>query len=231
MRAAALLLAAGRGERMGSEEPKEPKAFLRLAGKTLLERAVETIEACPDVECFVVAAPPGHETAVGAVARTPKLVAVATGGETRQASVRLALAALPPGYDVVVCHDVARPLAGPKLFSEVLAPLRDGKGGEGVVPVVSVVDSVKRIRGDLMESVSRDGLYLAQTPQAFRTVTLTAAHARAEAEGTIASDDADLLEKTGYRPAEPVRGDPLNIKITRSEDLRLAEALLGLVDG
>ena len=222
MRAAALLLAAGRGERMGSEEPK---AFLRLAGKTLLECAVETIEACPEVEGFVVAAPPGHEAAVGAAAGTPKLVTVATGGETRQVSVRLALAALPPGFDVVICHDVARPLASPGLFSDVVAALA---GADGAVPVIPVTDTLKRVLdGAIQETIPREGLALAQTPQAFRRRPLEEAHS---AGATGPTDDAALLESAGFRVAT-VPGDPANLKITRSADIRVAEALLEALHG
>lgn len=217
MRAAALLLAAGRGERMRSAEPK---AFLRLRGKTLLERAVAAVEECADIEGFVVSAPGGHENAVEELARSPKLLAVSVGGETRQESVRRALSSLPDRFDAVVCHDVARPLADPKLFSDVLAALGSA---DGVIPVVPVTDTVKRVTdGDILETVAREGLALAQTPQAFRRRSLEAAHAAATATLT---DDAALMEAAGFR-LKTVPGDPANIKITEPRDLRLAEALL-----
>jgi 2-C-methyl-D-erythritol 4-phosphate cytidylyltransferase len=217
MRAAALLLAAGRGERMRSAEPK---AFLRLRGKTLLERAVAAVEECADIEGFVVSAPGGHESAVEELARSPKLLAVSVGGETRQESVRRALSSLPDRFDAVVCHDVARPLADPKLFSDVLAALGSA---HGVIPVVPVADTVKRVRdGEILETVAREGLALAQTPQAFRRRSLEAAHAAATASLT---DDAALLEAAGFRVAT-VPGGPANIKVTEPRDLRLAEALL-----
>jgi 2-C-methyl-D-erythritol 4-phosphate cytidylyltransferase len=223
MKAAAILLAAGRGERMGTEEPK---AFLRLAGKTLLERAVETVESCPDVDAFLVAAPSGQEDRAGDFARSPKLLAVVAGGQTRQDSVRLALASLTEEFDAVLCHDVARPLARPKLFSDVLLPLRNDWGGHGVVPLVPLVDSVKRLHPrDRVESIPRDALHAAQTPQAFWRTSLAAAHRRAAQEGREATDDAELLEWMA-RPVDAVPGDPANIKITRPEDLVLAEALL-----
>jgi 2-C-methyl-D-erythritol 4-phosphate cytidylyltransferase len=228
MRAAALLLAAGRGERMGSGEPK---AFLRLAGKTLLERAVETIEACPEVEGFVVAVPPGHEAVAEASVRSSKLVTVVAGGETRQESVRRALEVLPEGFDAVVCHDVARPLARPALFAEVLRPLRE-EWADGAVPVVPIVDSVKRVRApDRMTTVPRDELYAAQTPQAFRVEALRAAHAWIAEQGISLTDDAEALERSEEGMAEPVQGDHRNIKITRPEDIPVAEALLRVLDG
>jgi 2-C-methyl-D-erythritol 4-phosphate cytidylyltransferase len=221
MRAAALLLAAGRGERMGSGEPK---AFLRLAGRTLLERAVAAVEECADIEGFVVSAPGGNEDAVEELARSPKLLAMTVGGETRQESVRRALPTLPDRFDVVVCHDVARPLADPKLFSDVLAALGSA---DGVIPVVPVTDTVKRVMdGEILETVAREGLALAQTPQAFRRRSLEAAHAAATATLT---DDAALLEAAGFRVAT-VPGDPANLKVTEPRDLPLAEALLRSLD-
>ena len=221
MRAAAILLAAGRGDRMGGERPK---AFLHLGGTSLLERAVATVEACPDIDGFLVAAPPGHEARMELKARSDKLLAVVTGGDTRQDSVLAALEGVPEGFDVVLCHDVARPLAPPKLFSDVLGPL---EWADGAVPVVWVSDTVKRVEaGSITETVPREVLALAQTPQAFRRVALWAAHAEARGIGYLATDDSALLERAGYR-VEPVPGDPANIKVTTPEDLRLAEALLG----
>ena len=223
MKAAAILLAAGRGERMGSEKPK---AFLRLGGKPLLRWGVETIEACPDVDAFLVASPPGQEEQARRAARSAKLAAVIGGGATRQDSVRLALGSLPDEFDAVLCHDVARPLAPAKLFSDVLLPLRSGWGGDGVVPLVPLADSVKRLRpGDRVESIPRDALHAAQTPQAFWRTPLAEAHRRAAEQGHSATDDAELLEWIG-RPVDAVPGDPKNIKITRPDDLVLAEALL-----
>jgi 2-C-methyl-D-erythritol 4-phosphate cytidylyltransferase len=220
MRVAAILLAAGRGERMGDEGPK---AFLHLRDTSLLERAVAAVEACPDIEGFVVAAPPGYEARVELEVRSDQLIAVVTGGDLRQDSVRVALEELPEGFDVVICHDVARPLAPPKLFSDVLGPL---EWADGAVPVVRVADTVKRVEaGSITETVSREELVLAQTPQAFRRVALWAAHAEARGVGYVATDDSALLERAGYR-VEPVPGDPANIKVTTPEDLRLAEALL-----
>lgn len=227
MRAIAILLAAGRGERMGAIEPK---AFLQLRGITLLERAVRTVEESPGIDGFLVAAPADAEDRVRELVRSPKLVGVLAGGETRQESVRRALAAVPEGFDVVVCHDVARPLARPVLFAEVMRPLREG-WSDGAVPVVPIVDSVKRLpEPGRMTSVPRDDLYVAQTPQAFRLGILRAAHEWIAENGISASDDAEALERSEGSLAEPVPGDPSNIKITRPEDLEVAEALLGADD-
>jgi 2-C-methyl-D-erythritol 4-phosphate cytidylyltransferase/2-C-methyl-D-erythritol 2,4-cyclodiphosphate synthase len=225
MRAAAILLAAGRGERM---EGGRPKGFVELGGRTLLERAVDTADRCPEIEAIVLLAPGGHESRARSLARSPKLVEVVTGGETRQASVRRGLEAVPPEFDTVVCHDVARPLAGVALFSLVV-PVFDP--WDGLIPVVPVDDTLKRIEDhEVQETVDRRSLVGAQTPQAFRREALEKAHREAEDAGVEASDDAALLERAGFRVGI-VEGDPLNIKLTRKRDLETAEALLRLRDG
>lgn len=218
MRAIALLLAAGRGERLAGDRPK---AFLELGGRTLLEHAVAAVESCPDVEGHVVAAPRGWEDEAERIGRrSGKHLAVVPGGASRRASVGAALGAVPEGFDAVICHDVARPLASPKLFSAVLAPL---DRADGVVPVTPVSDTVKRVaEGEVLETVPREGLVLAQTPQAFRREALQSAHARDTGEAT---DDAVLLEGAGFRVVV-VPGEPSNLKITVPEDLRLARALM-----
>jgi 2-C-methyl-D-erythritol 4-phosphate cytidylyltransferase / 2-C-methyl-D-erythritol 2,4-cyclodiphosphate synthase len=221
MRTAALLLGAGRGDRLGIGRPK---AFVELEGKTLLRRAVETVEACPDVAAFVVAAPAGWEDRAEALAGVaPKLTAVVAGGATRQRSVVAALGAVPDEVDAIITHDVARPLASAKLFSAVLEALQRA---DGAIPVLPVPDTVKRVRGEtVVETIDRSSLVLAQTPQAFRSVALTAAHHRAAEAAVEATDDAVLVQAAGFRVIA-IPGDPENVKITVGSDLRAAEALL-----
>jgi 2-C-methyl-D-erythritol 4-phosphate cytidylyltransferase len=217
VKVAAILLAAGRGERLRSSRPK---AFVELGGKPLLSRAIVAVDACAEIEGFVVVAPPGLvDEAKRLASPSAKLVAVVAGGETRQASVRLGLAAVPMSAEAVVCHDVARPFAPPRLFADVVAAL---SGADGVVPAVAVSDTVKRVDGRrVLETVPREGLALIQTPQAFRRPALEDAHARAAAEGHEGTDDAALLERAGYQVAT-VPGDPVNLKITEPEDLERA---------
>lgn len=220
MKVGALLLAAGRGERLASETPK---AFADMAGRPLLGYAVAAVEGCQEVDGYVVAVPPGWVGRAGDVTGgSPKLLATVEGGETRQDSVRASLAALPGGFTAVVCHDVARPLASPRLFAAVVAALSDA---DGVIPAVPVPDTVKRVdEGLVIETVPREGLMLVQTPQAFRRAPLEAAHRAASDDGFQATDDAVLLERAGYRVAM-VPGDPINLKVTRPEDLELAAFL------
>ncbi|HEV3474039.1 MAG TPA: 2-C-methyl-D-erythritol 4-phosphate cytidylyltransferase [Actinomycetota bacterium] len=220
MKAGALLLAAGRGERLGADVPK---AFLEIGGRTLLAYAVGAIEDCPEVDGFVVAVPVGRERlARDLCSGSGKLLDVVTGGDTRTASTRRALEALPAEFDAVVCHDVARPLTGPKIFSAVLGALADA---DGVVPVVPIADTVKRVRdGVVTETVDRAGLSAVQTPQAFRREALEDAHARVPDEQ--ATDDAVLVERAGGKVIA-VAGDPTNIKVTTPDDVSVAAALLG----
>lgn len=221
--AVAIVLAAGSGERLGSSTPK---AFVGLGGRPMLARAVASVFACPAIDAVVVAAPQGSEDLAHAVLEPFGTHAVVSGGETRQASVRAALAAVPADVRVIVCHDAARPLATPVLFSAVIAALDDGEV-DGAVPVIRVADTVKRVHGGLIVGTEhREDLALAQTPQAFRAVALRDAHARAAAEAVAFTDDAAALEWAGYRLATVV-GEASNFKITDAEDLARAEQVLG----
>jgi 2-C-methyl-D-erythritol 4-phosphate cytidylyltransferase len=220
MRAVAIVAAAGSGERLGMPSPK---AFVPLGGRPILARAVETALACPEIALVVVAAPPGAEDLAHAIVEPLGAHAVVTGGPTRQASIRAALAAVPADAAAVLCHDAARALATPALFAAVLEAL---EGWDGVVPVVPVADTVKRVRGErVVRTEPREELALAQTPQAFVASALRDAHERAEAAGVEATDDAALLEWAGYR-VRAIPGEPTNLKITTAEDLARAEALL-----
>lgn len=218
MTAAAILLAAGRGERLGSDVPK---AFVELGGRPLLAHSLDVLRGSPSIEDLVVVAPPGWED------RTREIVgdaAVVTGGATRTRSVSQGIAALADrgGLDAVVCHDAARPLASPQLLAAVLGALGPA---EGAVPAVPVGDTLKRVvDGRVSETLSRDGIVAVQTPQAFRWEALRRAHQEAERDGADATDDAALLERIGLEVAV-VPGEPRNIKITRPEDLELAAAL------
>ena len=223
MNAAAILLAAGRGERLGADAPK---GFVELEGRPLLAHAVETVAGCSAIELVVAAVPRGLEDAARAYL-TPlgRPGIVVAGGATRQASVAAGLAAVSAEhgpFDAIVVHDVARPLATAALFEAVLAGLADA---DGVIPGIPVPDTIKRVRdGTVVETVRREGLVAVQTPQAFRTEALDLAHAAARRDGVEATDDAALLERLG-RPVAVIRGDPRNIKVTGPEDLVLAALL------
>jgi len=215
--AVAIVLAAGSGERLGLETPK---AFVPIGGRPMLARAVGSALACPRVGLVVVAAPAGAEDLAHAIVEPFGAHAVVTGGPTRHASVRAALAAVPDETASVLCHDAARALATSDLFSAVLEALA---GWDGVVPAVPVSDTVKRVRGEMVVGTeSREELALAQTPQAFSASALRDAHARAMEAGLEFTDDAAALEWAGYR-VRTVPGEPANFKITTAEDLARAE--------
>jgi 2-C-methyl-D-erythritol 4-phosphate cytidylyltransferase len=215
----AVLVAAGRGERLGDDLPK---AFVRLGGRVLLAESLERLDACPWVDEIVVVAPPGWEEPVIVLAEElalGKVVACVTGGETRAASVRAGLAEVPEDAAVVLVHDAARPLVSDEVVERVLQPLAEGF--DGAVPGLPVADTVKRIRrdGSVVETVPRDELRAVQTPQAFVAPVLRAA---ADGEGT---DCASLVEARGGR-VSVVEGDPRLLKITTPEDLALVESWL-----
>ncbi len=207
----AVLAAAGRGERFGGERPK---AFERLGAYPLLAEPLRRLDESDWIDWIVVAAPPGWEEPCIVLAEElalGKVAAVVTGGDTRAASVRAALAEIPGDAAVVLVHDAARPLVSDDVIGRVLAPL--SAGYDGAVPALPVSDTIKRIRdGDVVETIEREGLVAAQTPQAFLAGELRRA---AEGEGT---DCASLVEARGGR-IKAVEGDPRLLKVTSREDL------------
>jgi len=222
-RVAAIVPAAGRGERLG---PGAPKALRELGGVPMLVHAVHALAQARLVEIVVVAAPPDGRAGVAALLAAydvPADVRVVAGGATRQESVATALAALPPDVGLVLVHDAARPLAPSELADAVVAALR--AGAQAVVPGLAVADTVKRVdaAGTVTETVPRDELRAIQTPQGFRRDVLAAAHEAAGAD--VATDDAGLVERLG-RPVTVIPGHPEAFKVTRPLDLVLADALL-----
>ncbi len=217
----ALLVAAGAGERLRIDRPK---AFAPLAGRPLLAESVERFDRCPWIDAVVLAAPPGWEEPAILLSEelaTSKVVSCVTGGATRSDSVRAALSEVPDDALVVVVHDAARPLVDDAVVERVLGPLAEGY--DGVVPALPVPDTLKRVEdANVVETVARDGLVGAQTPQAFVATTLRAAYA---GELSGATDCAALVERMGGRIAV-VDGDPRLLKVTTAADLDLVEALL-----
>jgi 2-C-methyl-D-erythritol 4-phosphate cytidylyltransferase len=192
----------------------------------MLARAVGAALACPRVALVVVTAPPGAEDLAHAIVEPLGAHTVVTGGATRHASVRAALAVVPAEVPAVVCHDAARVMATSGLFTTVLEAL---PGWDGVVPCLPVTDTVKRVAdGCILRTEPREELALAQTPQAFTTTALREAHARAADQGLEFTDDAAVLEWAGFR-VRVVPGELANFKVTGAEDLARAEAVLAEV--
>jgi 2-C-methyl-D-erythritol 4-phosphate cytidylyltransferase len=215
----AVIPAGGRGRRMGAK-----KQGLRLLGRPVLCWTVEAVEAAPAVAGIVVAVPAEDVAAWRAVlAGCPKLRAVVAGGEERQESVARGLAAVPAEAELVAVHDGVRPCVTAQLIERLVA---DARAHGAAVPALPVVETLKRAReGRVIETVDRDGLWAVQTPQVFRADLLREAHRRAAAAGVCLTDDAALVERLGVE-VRLVPGEPGNVKITRPEDLVLAEAIL-----
>jgi 2-C-methyl-D-erythritol 4-phosphate cytidylyltransferase len=210
----AILVAAGRGERLGLDHPK---AFAKLGEDPLLAEPLRRLDDSEWVDAIVLVAPPGWEEPSILLAEElgcGKVSACVTGGETRADSVRAGLAEVPQDAVVVLVHDAARPLLPEAVIERVLAPLSDG--WDGAVPGVQVSDTLKRVGADgaVLETVERDSLYAVQTPQAFAVDVLR----RAVASGVDATDCAGLVEASGGR-VKVVPGDPQLLKVTTADDL------------
>ena len=217
----AVLAAAGRGERLGTDRPK---AFARLGERPLLAESMERLESSGWIDAIVVAAPPEWEEPAILLAEelgAGKVSSVVTGGESRSESVRLAMEEVPGDAAAVLVHDAARPLLSDAVIERVLAPLSEG--WDGVVPALPVSDTVKRVQRDqVVETLPRDELVAVQTPQAFVASMLRDALGGNVAE---ASDCASLVEARGGR-VKVVEGDRRLVKVTGPEDLALVESWL-----
>ena len=214
-----MLVAAGRGERLGEDRPK---AFARLGRLPLLAEPLRRLEESEWIDGIVVVAPEGwEEPGIGVAEQlgAAKVAACIAGGASRSAYVRLGLAEVPDDADVVLVHDAARPLLPSELVPRLLEALAEGF--DGAVPGVPVADTVKRVRdGVVVETPPRDELVAVQPPQAFVASVLRSA---AAGEG---SDCASLVEAAGGR-VRVVPGDERLLKVTTPADLDRVEALLG----
>jgi 2-C-methyl-D-erythritol 4-phosphate cytidylyltransferase / 2-C-methyl-D-erythritol 2,4-cyclodiphosphate synthase len=216
----AILAAGGRGLRFGGGVPKQ---LLSIAGRPILERSVMAFVDHPDIDELIVALPadlldqpPGYLTA------SAKPIRVVAGGARRQDSVSNAFRLVEERAEVVVIHDAARPLVSARLISRTVAAAAQSGAALAAIPSR---DTVKRTssEGFILETLAREEILLAQTPQAFRREVLAAALAVGE-DGWDATDEATLAEHAGYR-VQIVEGEPTNIKITTPEDLTIADAL------
>jgi len=226
-KAVALILAAGASRRMGGVD----KNFASLAGKPVLTYSIELFAGMPEVGRIVIVAGAGSIDRVKEAAEPAsagKLAGVVEGAAERQDSARLGLkfsAGNVSKESPVLIHDAARPLADAAMAFRVLDAL---PGADGVVPVIRVNDTIKRVDADgaVEATLYREFLRAVQTPQGFNLAYILELHERAAAEGYCATDDAAFVERYGGRVVT-VEGSPTNIKITRQLDLKIAEAILG----
>jgi len=217
----AIIVAAGRGERLGGETPK---ALVDLAGRSMLRRSAEALAACAEVNALIVVAPSGFERIAGdEVYGTGKLRAVVAGGANRQDSVRAGLARTTDRDRVVLVHDAARPFVDAEVVTRVLEGARTHGAA---IPVAPVVDTIKRVKAGLIgATVDRETLGAAQTPQGFNRKALLDAYARAARAGVALTDEAMAMERAGLKVAA-VPGSVRNFKITTPDDLARAIRLL-----
>ena len=219
---AAVVVAAGQGLRAGGEIPKQ---FRRIAGETLLERALSAFAEAPDVTFVQPVIRPDDVDLVRRLTSGMNVLEPVAGGATRQASVRAGLEALAScAPDIVLVHDAARPFASASLITRAIAAAE--KTG-AAIPALPVTDTVKRIdnTGTIEATLDRNSIRLVQTPQAFAFPALFDAHRRALAQGRDDfTDDAALAEWAGIK-VSVFAGEPGNIKFTTPEDFARAEAM------
>jgi 2-C-methyl-D-erythritol 4-phosphate cytidylyltransferase len=220
-----VVVAAGRGSRLGRETPKQ---YQPIGGVPMVLRAVRPFVTHPDVAQVALVLPLAdaeHPPAFLRGVAGAGLMVVA-GGAERADSVAAGLRALGPDCTVVLVHDAARPFVERAVIDAVIAYAR---AGEGAIAAVRVTDTLKQAAADdptqVARTVPRDALWRAQTPQGFPRAVLERAHAAAREAGS-ATDDASLVERTGV-PVRLVPDSPRNMKVTTSEDLALAELLVG----
>jgi 2-C-methyl-D-erythritol 4-phosphate cytidylyltransferase len=222
MNTLAILVAAGRGERMGAGRPK---AFLPLGGEPILLRVARAFEDAASVDAVVAVVPAGElEEARGMLAAFGKLRSVVAGGPRRQDSVLEGMKQAPDGFaGVLLVHDAARPFVDPALIDAVAAAAREHGAA---LPLLDVVDTLKRLRdGRVLETVDRAELAAAQTPQGFRFELLARAYEAAFRERVTLTDEAMAVERLGQTVAA-VQGSARNRKLTTPEDLAWAEWVL-----
>jgi 2-C-methyl-D-erythritol 4-phosphate cytidylyltransferase len=222
MRAAAVIVAAGRSTRMGGQD----KILAPLRGRPLLLHTLDAFNRCEAIDAIVVVVAPERIDEVAALIagtrEAARVTAIVPGGARRQDSVRAGVDRC-TAAEIVAVHDGARPLVTPAIIAAGVA-LAEQHGA--AVAAWPVADTLKRAdaAGLIEATVAREGLWAVQTPQVFARTLLLAAHAAATADVT---DDAMLVEALG-RPVYLYRGSSRNIKVTTVDDLALAEALLTL---
>jgi 2-C-methyl-D-erythritol 4-phosphate cytidylyltransferase len=221
-----LIPASGVGKRMGGDLPKQ---FSLLAGKPILAHTLEGMQACPVVDAIVIAAQAEHHERIRGIATEfgiTKLVEIVDGGDVRQDSVWNALKASPAHADFILVHDAVRPLVS---HAEIIQVLEAAKRQGAAILAVPVKDTIKQAdeHGFIENTLDREYLWCAQTPQAFRREVLVNAYKHAMTDHYLSTDEASLVEYSGG-DVKIIEGSWRNIKITTPEDVIIAESLLQL---
>ena len=222
MKTTAIILAGGKGSRFKS---KEPKQFLKIGSKTLLDMCLQPFQKHKGIHVIVLVCPKEHLARAKQIAgKYPKVAAVVAGGKTRQASSANGVAAAGEAGQVLI-HDAARAMVPEDVIDRVLKALAKNAA---VMPVLPAEDTTVRVddKGNVTAVLDRDKLRRVQTPQGFRADIIRIAHRLAQDEGLMdAPDDCSLILRYGLAPVASVAGDPTNIKITYPSDLDIARAL------
>ena len=221
---AAIVPAAGASRRFGGATSK---SFARLRGLPLLVHALHALQANPSVRWIVPVVRAGHEARVARLLRRHRITKALpprAGGASRAESVAIGFAAVPPQAGWVLVHDGARPCVSRRLIADAIRAARHHGAVACGLPASLTVKAVDQARA-VLQTLDRDALWFVQTPQVFRRAWL--AHALARANGTLRRfpDDAAVLEAAGF-PVRMIPGDPLNLKVTTSDDLMIAETIL-----
>jgi 2-C-methyl-D-erythritol 4-phosphate cytidylyltransferase len=223
MKTIALITAAGKGQRMQSPTPKQ---YLSLGGKPVLAQTLQVFEDCSAIDGIYIIVPQDQmlmvQKDIVEKYHFKKVLKLVRGGKMRQYSVWNGLNAISAGCSIVVVHDGVRPLISPQLIAQSIEAAQ--KSGAAVVAVLAR-DTVKRAAaGKKIQTLPREEIWLAQTPQTFQFPLLMKAYQKAHQDDILGTDDAFLVERLGH-PVTLIIGDHSNIKITTPEDLVLAEAL------
>lgn len=216
MKTVAIIVAGGVGKRMG-----QPKQFLKIAGKPMLAWTIDAFQRVKAVDGIILVAAQ-DQLAQAKKLKASKIIAVVPGGKQRQDSVKNGLAALPQGVQIVLIHDGARPAV---LAETINATIREAKQHGAAIAAVPVKDTIKRVarhESRVSETIDRNGLWAAQTPQTFTTALIKKAYEQLKHDVT---DDASAVEQFGI-PVRVVTGSVSNLKVTTPDDLPIAAAIL-----
>ena len=225
MKVGAIIPAAGRGKRIGASVPKQ---FLEIQGKPLLHHTLTVFASCKLIDYVVLVMPRADVDEMGEdwLNKYEIVREVVVGGEQRQDSVYNGFNSLEEGTDIVVVHDGVRPFTTPQMIT---ATVEAAQQHGAAITAIPVSDTVKQAAdGFVKQTVSRDGLWRVQTPQAFQYRLLQQAFKKAKKDSYYGTDEGSLVEYLGER-VKIVPGSELNIKITRKEDLVLGESLLSRI--
>ena len=224
MSTAVIIVAAGAGSRFGADLPKQ---FVPLCGRPVLMHTIDAFRRpMPEARIILVLSPEMEQLWRDMCRQndfeSPDIV---YGGETRAHSVANAVLSLDSVPDVIMVHDGARPLVDPDMLARITEALASEADAAGIIPVILVTDTIRRVDALSSEVIARASLRAVQTPQAFRGQKLYDAYSSATADGTLSNytDDASLMPPAGIRLCE---GNPRNIKITHPQDIATAEYLL-----